>query len=300
MKQTRVIPAAILLMVCSALTGFAEEEPIGRVDWVSGYVSGFGIGLAEPGTNTGLARTSSIRAAKIDALRNLLKTIYRMGIDPQIRIENYITSQNAAGTRIKGLIKGAQMVDHKTQWLNDSPLTIVEMRVCISTFGKGCSNENSLNSALDLVGFKGHLQVPKQKYAGVAKPSGPSPLGSANRHDADKPITGLVFSLGGLSYERVVLPVIAAKGEDGVKTVYSAHVVEPAIVRTLGIVRFTDTLDQARGVKKIGSNYLVVPVEDVAEKNILIISNLSAQRIYDSNRKGNDYLRKARVVISAE
>lgn len=281
-------------------TGFAQEEPTGRVDWVNGYVSGFGIGMAEQRSSKGLARTSSLRAAKVDALRNLLKTINRMRIDPQVRIEDYITSKSAAGTRIRGLIRGAQMADHKTQWLNDSPLTIVEMRVCIGTFGKGCSSENSLISALDLVAFKDHKQAPKRNYAVADRPSGSSLPESANRHDPDPPITGVVFSLGGLSYERVVLPAIASQGKDGVETIYSAHFVEPAIVRTLGIVHFTDTLDQARSVEKIGTNYLVVPVEDVAEDSTLIISSQSAQQIYESTRKGNDYLGKARVVISAE
>ena len=281
-------------------TGFAQEGPTGRVDWVNGYVSGFGIGMAEEGSSKGLARTSSLRAAKVDALRNLLKTIHRMRIDPQIRVENYITSENAAGTRISGLIKGARMVDHKTQWLSDSPLTTVEMRVCISTSGKGCSNGNSLISALDLVAFKGHPQASESRYAGADKSFWSSLRERVGLHDPDIPITGVVFSLGSLPYERVVLPEIVAKGEKGVKTVYSALFVEPDLVRTLGIVRFTDTLDQAQSIERIGTNYLVVPVEDVAEDNTLIISNLSAQQIYASTRKGNDYLKMARVVISAE
>jgi len=292
-KQISALLKVMMVIIWITSTGQARAESTGKVDWVNGYISGFGIGLAEPGTNRGIARTSSIRAAKVDALRNLVGTIHQMHIDPGIRVEDYITSTNAAGTRVRGLIKGARMVDHKTQWLDDSPLTIVEMRVCISTLGRGCSNNDSLISALDLVSFTGSHGSERGMRSGAAS------SGTIYRGKPSDPVTGIVFSLGGLPYRRVILPIVAAMREDRLETVYAAHFVEPATVRSRGIVCFTDTLEQAKEIDRIGGNYLVVPVERVTVDNTLMIGPDSARSIYETSGE-DDYLRHARVVISAE
>ncbi len=294
-QRTIAFPIAVVLIACALTIASAQEEPIGRIDWVNGYVSGFGIGTAGAGANRGLARTSALRAAKVDALRNLLKMIHGMHIDPSIQVQVHVTSDGAIARRIRGLVDGAKMVDSKTQWMNDSPLTIVEMRACISTLGKGCSNENSLVSALDLVAYRDRRGVP----GGSADALGPLSSVSPDRLTSERRITGVVFSLGGLEYKRVVSPVVAAKAERGIATVYSAHFVDPGMVRTRGVAGFADTLVQAKDINRVGSNYMVVPVEEVAADNTLMISLASARRIYESAR-GNNYLNNAQVVISQE
>ena len=75
---------------------------------------------------------------------------------------------------------------------------------------------------------------------------------------------------------------------------------EPEIVRSYGIVRYADTLDQATKIADLGDNFLRAPVAKVNEENILIINTAYAHKILETIRYGNDYLRKAKVVISAE
>ena len=293
-KWQPIVAATVFLIASLAGAGFAAEEPIGRTNWVEGYISGFGMGLAEPGANQGLARASSIRAAKLDALRNLLKTIHQLGIDPRVRVESYVVSDDIVGERVSGLVKGAQMVDQKIQWLNNAPLAVVEMRICIDTFGKGCGSGNTLVSALDLVAFRDR----RQRSRGAFFQPSVSPVAASPGRN--RPVTGVVFSLGGLAYSRILLPVVVTSAVDGVKTVYSAHQVAPGVLGTRGIVRYADTLGQVPEAKRVGSNYLVVPVERIDEEKRLVISKPSATRISDSISGGGDYLREARVVISAE
>jgi len=286
---TRTLAFWLVVLLGIPVWVSAQEEPIGRVDWAKGYVSGFGIGLAEPGSNRGLARTSSIRAAKVDALRNLLKTIHQLHIDPRIRVDSYVTSDSAVGTTLAGLIRGAQMVDHNTQWLNDSPLTIVEMRVCLGTYGSGCSNEASLIATLDLARFKENRKASGRSY-------GMSP----QQNGASKAASGLILSLGGLPYQRVLLPVVVSSIEGRMETVYSADDVASDVLRTRGMVRFADTMAEAKGIDRIGNQYLVVPVQTIDPDNRIVVSQAAARHIQQSAGKNSRCLRDGRVIISAE
>jgi hypothetical protein len=120
-------------------------------------------------------------------------------------------------------------------------------------------------------------------------------------YDPTKPVTGVVFSLKGRHFRRVLLPVVVANVQGGdLATVYSVKHVEPEIVRSYGIVRYADTLDQATKIADLGDNFLRAPVAQVNEENILIINTAYAHKILETIRYGNDYLRKAKVVISAE
>jgi len=294
-----------LLIACSWIvflaTGtIAQEERIGRIDWVSGYIYGHGIGFAELGMNEGLARVTSIRAAKVEALRNLLIMIKQMEIGHKNPIEDFVSKDRDRVIRLEGLVKGAELVDSRTEKTKDSLLSVVEMRVCMSAFTQGCASEESLVRTLALDDTKGGLQAPE--HAGWR--AGPDSRGEPKRvtypHDSTRPATGVVFSLQGIPYKRVMLPVVAAKQRADLSTVYSVRSVRPEIVRSYGIVRFADTFDQINTIDNTGDNYMIVPVEAVTHNNVLIISSASAQAIHETTRHGNNLLENARVAISAE
>lgn len=300
MKRIATVIILFAIIVFFTAPAFAEEGVPGSIDWVNGYIIGYGFGSAKPGINKALARAASVRAAKVDAMRNLLETIKGVNIDSSTLVENFMAKKDVISARVDGVIKGAQMISHKTEWLEGSPLTTVEMRVCISASGEGCSPGKSLVSALDLTKFKDSQQIPKQVYKGETAQPQAVPQKIDYQYDSGKPVTGVIFSLQGYYYKRVVLPVISTKEKNDLKTVYSFRFVEPRIIRTYGIVRFADTLDQAKNIKKIGDNVMVVPVENVTDVNAIIISRANAQKVYETTRHGNDYLKKAKVVISSE
>ena len=146
--------------------------------------------------------------------------------------------------------------------------------------------------------------IPKTEYSEVAPFQAPSqvpPREDDFSYEASKPVTGVIFSLQGTPFRRVVLPVVVTIGEDDkMSTVYSVKCVDPKIVRTYGIVRYTDTLMQARKIDKLGNNVLIIPTEKVTDDNRVVISAKSAQKIYETTMHGNDYLSKANVAISSE
>jgi len=174
----------------------------------------------------------------------------------------------------------------------------------MSAEGEGCSPVNSLTGALDLTQFSESDRIPSADYAGSVFGTGTQEKAPSDeiyyKYDSTKPVTGVIFSLQGLRYRREMLPVVAVKKDDKVLHVYSVKLVKPRLVRTYGIVRYADTLEHAEKIEKIGDNVIIVPVQGISENKMLVINSIGARLIYDTTRHGNDYLSKAKVVISAE
>lgn len=290
--------------VCIMFPPWVHAESLTHVDWVNGYITVTGYGTAERGTSKILAVISSTEAAQFNAMRKLLESIEGVYIDSEILVRDFIVKESVTSVKVEGLLKGAQVIDTKTTWEEGLPVTAVTMRICMSTQGAGCEPENTLFDALPLDRFGDSSLIPQTEYSEAASLQTLSqiPPGEDDfSYKPSKPVTGVIFSLQGTPFRRVVLPVVVTIGEDGkMSTVYSVKRVDPKIVRAYGIVRYADTLKQARKIEKLGSNVLVVPTEKVTDDNILVISAKSAQKIYETTMHGNDYLSKANVAISSE
>lgn len=306
MKRTTCCLIALCFIVCFALPVLADEGAKGEIDWVNGFIIGYGYGTAEASSNMAQATALSIRAAKIDALRNLLETVKGVNIDSRTLVSDFMVKKDIIVTRVNGVVKGAQMVNKHVEWIEGSPLATVEMRLCFSAHGSECSPGRSLVSALDLAEYGDSKDIPKQTFTEpVEPPESESPTkkepgGLAYNFDSSKPVSGIVLSLQGYYYQRVVLPVVAVDKDGELQTIYSVNQVEPRIIRTYGIVRYSDALGQALKVAELGDNIMIVPVKKVDEKNVIIISEENASKIYETTRHGNDYLSKAGVVVCSE
>jgi hypothetical protein len=297
----------VLLALVFAANPPAQADQMGekgKVDWVDGVVLGYGYGTARQDMNMAQARIASIRAATVDAQRNLLETIKGVHIDSHTLVEDYIVKKDVISAKVSGLLKSAQVVDKSTEFMQDgTPLTTVTMAVCINP-GPGCVG--SLVDALDL-GQAPDKRIPKQQFAPAAtlqpeqKPAEPNvydPQEHKYRYDSSKPVTGVVFNLQGRPYTQEVRPVVAAERKGELAVVYSIKKVAPTIIRQHGVVRYAEDVNQAAQTDLAGDNPLVAPVQEVTGDNILVISQDAARRIYETTRHGNDYLSKARAVIS--
>lgn len=306
MKRITNCLIALCLIICFALPVLADEGVKGKVDWVNGFIISYGYGTAEASNNSAQAKILSIRAARVDALRNLLETVKGVNIDSSTLVRDFMVEKDIILTRVNGVIKGAQLVNKHIEWIEGSPLATVEMRLCLSSHGSQCSPGRSLLSALDLAEHKVSKDIPKQTFAGPVEPPKSEPPTKKEpgeliyNFDSSKPVSGIVLSLQGYYYKRVVLPVVATDKNGELLTIYSVNQVVPRIVRTYGIVRHSDTLGQALKVDKLGDNIMIVPVKKVNEENMIIISEENASKIYETTRHGNDYLSKAKVVVCSE
>jgi hypothetical protein len=82
-------------------------------------------------------------------------------------------------------------------------------------------------------------------------------------------------------------------------TVYSVRNVEPQVIRAYGVVRYSDSIDQARQNPYLGENVMIVPVSGVTRGNMIMIGLDAARVIRETTRHGNDYLKSARVIVAA-
>ena len=118
-------------------------------------------------------------------------------------------------------------------------------------------------------------------------------------YDSSRPVTGIIFNLQGISFERVILPVIITIGDEETPfTVYSVKSVEPQVIRTYGVIRYADSVDQARQIPYLGNNVIIAPVSGVTKDNMVMIGYHIARIIRETTSHGNDYLRNAKVVIT--
>lgn len=279
----------------------AQKKKSGQINWVEGYISAVGEGTATPSGNKVKDQLRAVRAATILAQRALLETVKELKIDSQTKVRNKMVQEDVINTRIEGTIQGAEIVKQNVQWEGDTPIATVELRICLSGVG-GCKSEKSIINALNLDQRSEQINAPSQRLDDiVAKQETILPKVQDILYDSSKSVTGIIFNLQGLFFERVILPVVMTIS-DGNKpfTVYSAKSVDPQIIRTHGVVRYTDSVDQAKGNPHLGNNTMIVPVTSVTKENMIIIGIDAARIIRETTSHGNDYLKSAKVVIAAK
>jgi hypothetical protein len=279
----------------------AQEKRAGQIDWVEGYISALGEGTCTPSGNKIKDQLRAIRAATIMAQRALLETVKGMKIDSQTKVENKMVQEDVINTRIEGTIQGAEIIKQNIRWEGDTPIAAVELRICLSGVG-GCKSEKSIINALDLDQKSEQTNAPSQRLDDIlAKQETIVQKAQDIIYDSSRPVTGIIFNLQGLFFERVILPVVITIG-DGDKpfTVYSVKSVEPQVIRTYGIMRYADSVEQAKQNSHLGENIMIVPVSGVTKENMIMIGFDAARLVRETSRHGNDYLRNAKVLIAAK
>jgi hypothetical protein len=278
----------------------AQDSGTGEINWVKGYVSAVGHGAAVRGS-LAQARPLARRAAVSDAQRNLLELMKGVKIDSTTTVENFVVSSDLIRSHVDGVVKGAHVVRGSEKYEpqpDGSLLVTLEMRICIT--GNCGASRSSLVQALGVDRLKPPAYVPPPAPPLPPAPPAATPPPKTYSCDLTKPVTGLVINLEGLPFERVLLPVVIVEDkESGLLTIYSAKNVKPAVVRTFGVVRYADTVDQAlKANPQIGSNVLVLPASSITKENMVVLRTADRRTIFETTCHGNDYLAEAKVVIA--
>jgi len=102
MKSMLSFLTAFALVGCFAFPTLAQEGEAGKIDWANGYIISYGYGTAKPSLNKPRARISSIRAAKIEAMRNLLETVKGISIDSRTLVRDFMVERDVISARVEG------------------------------------------------------------------------------------------------------------------------------------------------------------------------------------------------------
>ena len=291
----------IIILMC--LPSGVSGQDIGQgaaVNWVDGYISAVGEATATPSGNKIKDEMRAVRAATILGQRALLETLKGVRIDSQTKVENLILQKDSVNADVAGMIQSARIAGKSVHWRGDIPVARVELRICIGGYG-ACTAEKSILNVLGLSHKNEQRGAPERRLDDFPIKRETIVRESQDvKYDLTRPVTGVIFNLQGINYERVILPVIiTTDDENKLYTVYSVKSVEPRVIRTYGVVRYVDTIEQARRNPYLGDNVLVVPVDDVTKDNMIIIDPHIAKIIRETTCHGNNYLKDARIIISA-
>jgi hypothetical protein len=304
MYRSIVLAAFVFLSGPVTSLGGAIELPQGKVNWEGGYVQGVGTGTARVSGNKAKDRMMAIRAAEVLAQRALAETIHGIRVDGSTTMRDAMRDY-VVSSQVQGVIRGAQKVREEVIWDGDVPMATVELRICLVADAPQCRSASSLVNALPLESRKEPVFVPAVYFEDVTdagkpegKPKETQKTGTVS-YDSSRPVTGLVLELGGLCHEKELFPVVVTRLEEGnLQTVFSARNVKPDVVRTHGVARYADSVDQALKDTRLGDNPMVVGVSEVTKENMLLVRVEGARAIRESARYGNDYLGEAKVVIA--
>ncbi len=134
MKNTKkLLLSGVCLIFLLVLTGYGAaqrddfDEPEG--EWVPITITAKGGGAPPPNAvSPAQARLMTERAAKVDAMRNLLEQAYGVRIKSRTTVKDFITQSDTIKARVNAFIRGAKVVD--TKYLSDGGVE-VEMELVL-------------------------------------------------------------------------------------------------------------------------------------------------------------------------
>ena len=118
-----------------------EPAANGALNYSNGFIVATGIGAISPlAQNPGMARATAVRAAKVDAMRNLLETVMAVTVTSETTVRGAAIENDLVKTKVEGMVKGARIKDidgdgrgssSDIRYLSDSSIEL-EMEVHMS------------------------------------------------------------------------------------------------------------------------------------------------------------------------
>ncbi|MDZ4165242.1 MAG: LPP20 family lipoprotein, partial [Smithellaceae bacterium] len=96
---------------------------MGNINWSAGYIEAVGIG-APPAQYMGKpqARPMALRAAQVDALRNLLEITKGVRVDSATSVSDFTVTSDVINTQVEGVVKGAKVM--KQEYMSDGTVEV--------------------------------------------------------------------------------------------------------------------------------------------------------------------------------
>ncbi len=278
------ISAAMILCLAGVAVGqdkvSASEwvEQIGNkgsVNWTDGYIEAVGIG-APPQRYVGTpqARPNALRAAQLDAYRNMLEVINGVRVDSTTVIRDFTTESDIINTQVQGMVKGAKVI--KQEYMSDGT---VEVTVRMPIAG---------NFAAVIIP---RIMEKKQVQAPPAGPAAPAPAPAPG----GEVFTGLVVDARGIQARPAMSPRII--DENG-REIYGSMNVEREYAVQQGMSGYARDLTAAQSNARVTNNPLSVKglKTEGAGRSDIVIAKADAEKILAAG-DNLSFLKKCRVMI---
>ncbi|OQX95600.1 hypothetical protein B6I21_04605 [candidate division KSB1 bacterium 4572_119] len=301
MKVSRILLVALLAISVFALTGQAQNvsQNFGQnqsVNWTTQTVQATGIGASNPNLPAAAARASAIRAAKLDALRNMLETIKGMYLNSETTVRNAMVESDVIRTQVEGIAQGFRITDGPRYLSDGSVEVVVEMPI----------TGQLADAVLPGQFGGGQLQPGGQMLCptcGQPWPAGkPVPpgmnlqqTGGTMPANANAVFTGLIVDCKGLGIRPAMAPKIV--DENG-NEVYGSKYVSRQWAVEIGMVGYDKDLNRARRNDRVTANPLVIKGLRASGQNKtdVVISAADAAQLHQAAANQN-FLDKCKVMF---
>ncbi len=251
----------------------------GKINWTGGYVEAIGIGApAQRDIGKPQARPNALRAAQLDAYRNMIEVINGVRVDSTTTIRNFTVESDVINTQVQGIVKGAKVM--KQDYLSDGT---VEVTVRMPLAGDFAS------VIVPRILERRLVQPPPAATAPPVPPADVAPAPVA------EVFTGLVVDARGIQARPAMSPrIIDENGQE----IYGSMSVEREYAVQQGMSGYARDLTAAQSNPRVTSNPLSVKglKTEGAGRSDIVIANGDATRVRSSGENLN-VLKKCRVMI---
>lgn len=300
MKISRLLVVMIVIVVAFTIAANAQYVnqamgTSGNVDWSSQIIQATGIGAGNPNQPLHAQRATAIRAAKVDAWRNLLEAIKGVYLSSETTVRNAMVENDVIQTKVEGILKGFSQVG-EPRYLSDGS---VEVTVQIPLTG-------ALTDAILPTNFGGGQWLtggqPLCPICGQPWPAGkPVPAGvtlqqpTGYTSDAGGVFTGLIIDTRGLSVRPAMAPKIL--DENG-NEIYGSKYVDRKWAVEIGMVGYDKDVNRARANDRVTANPLIVKALKTSGPNKadIVVSANDAATIHSAAANQN-FLDKCKVMF---
>jgi len=291
MKRTLALLSFSFILLSSVQGqgwGWGSNDAVQQVDngamnYSNGFVVATGIGAISPlAQNPGMARATAVRAAKVDAMRNLLEAVMAITVSSETTVRGAAIENDVVKTSVEGMVRGARMRDidgdgrgsnSDIRYLSDTSIEI-EMEVHMSGISE--------------------VILPPAGYA-PAPVAGGAPAPAAPAAPRPGTVTGLIVDARGLGLRPAMSPKIVDQN-GGV--VYGPGNFTREFAVKFGVAGYSKNLEQAQQDPRVVGNPLVVKGVGVqgANKADLVLATGDVSRVKGADSSGK-FLSNCKVMI---
>ena len=256
----------------------------GKMNWSEGYIEAVGIG-APPERFIGKpqARPLALRAARVDAYRNLLELTKGVRVDSMTVVKDFAVESDVINTQVEGVVKDAHLV--KQDYLSDGTVEITLRMPLAGGF-----------SQVIIPRLMQKRSVPPEPAAPLAPPAAAPPEPAAPAPAAPPEVfTGLVIDARGLQARPAMSPKIL---DESGKEVYGSLNVDREYAIQQGMSGYARDLNAAQSNARVTNNPVSLKglrTEGPGRSDI-VISNADANKIRGA-AENLSFLKQCRVMI---
>jgi hypothetical protein len=278
--------------------GYVQQvSSAGNVNWTQQVVRCTGIGAPNPKLPQATQRASALRAAKMDALRNLLEVVKGVNLTAETMVENAMLVSDVINSRVEGALRGFQVVD--TRYMSTGDVE-VDVEVPMTGILLDAILPQQFGGGVLMTG--GQLLCP---VCGQPWPAGKrvpqdvqliqSGIAGTSTVAAGGVYTGLIVDARELGIRPAMAPrILDERGEE----IYGSKYVSREFAVDIGMAAYDKDVDRARMNERVADNPLIVKGIKAAgpNKTDVVISSADATMIHNVASNMN-FLQHCKVML---